>query len=136
MKKIIIIALLSFLSACDQTTTTEEVNLYSARKEALMQPLLDSFTKETGIKVNIISSKADALLTRIESEGINSPADVLLTTDAGRLHRAKSAGIFATVESGLLQSNIPENYRDQENQWFGLSVRARPIMITNDATQT
>lgn len=136
MKKIIIIALLSLLSACDQTTTTEEVNLYSARKEALMQPLLDSFTKETGIKVNIISSKADALLTRIESEGINSPADVLLTTDAGRLHRAKSAGIFATVESGLLQSNIPENYRDQDNQWFGLSIRARPIMITNDATQT
>lgn len=136
MKKIIIIALLSFLSACDQTTMTEEVNLYSARKEALMQPLLESFTKETGIKVNIISSKADALLTRIESEGINSPADVLLTTDAGRLHRAKSAGIFATVDSGLLQTNIPANYRDQDNQWFGLSVRARPIMISNEATQT
>jgi iron(III) transport system substrate-binding protein len=136
MKKIIIIALLSFLSACDQTTVTEEVNLYSARKEALMLPLLESFTKETGIKVNIISSKADALLTRIESEGINSPADVLLTTDAGRLHRAKSAGIFATVDSGLLQTNIPANYRDQDNQWFGLSVRARPIMISNEATQT
>jgi iron(III) transport system substrate-binding protein len=136
MKKIITIALISFLSACNQSATIEEVNLYSARKEALMLPLLDSFTKETGIKVNVISSKADALLARIESEGINSPADILLTTDAGRLHRAKSANIFASIDSDLLQSSIPANYRDQDNQWFGLSVRARPIMISNEAFNT
>ena len=92
MKKIIIIALVSLITACNQGASNE-INLYSARKEALMQPLLDAFTKQTDITVNIISSKADALLTRIESEGINSPADVLLTTDAGRLHRAKAAGI-------------------------------------------
>jgi len=122
------------LSGCEQTSSNE-VNLYSARKEALMAPLLDAFTAETGISVNIISGKADALLTRIESEGINSPADVLLTTDAGRLHRAKSAGIFSALNSPLLNSSIPAQYRDSDNQWVGLSLRARPIMVTAAATQ-
>ena len=135
MNKILIIALISLLSACTQETVNE-VNLYSARQEALMQPLLDAFTKETGIKVNLISSKADALLTRIENEGVNSPADILLTTDAGRLHRAKQAGVFATINSELLNTNIPSKYRDQDNQWFGLSLRARPIMVTNKAPKT
>jgi iron(III) transport system substrate-binding protein len=122
------------LSACQQQSH-EEVNLYSARKEALMKPLLTAFTDKTGIKVNLISSKADALLTRIENEGKNSPADVLLTTDAGRLYRAKSAGIFSEVTSQSLTTTIPSQYRDPENQWFGLSVRARPIMLTKGAIQ-
>ena len=135
MKKIIIIALVSLITACNQGASNE-INLYSARKEALMQPLLDAFTKQTDITVNIISSKADALLTRIESEGINSPADVLLTTDAGRLHRAKAAGIFTPISSEILNNNIPDNYRDQDNHWFGLSLRARPIMLTEAAPQT
>ncbi|MBX2847697.1 MAG: Fe(3+) ABC transporter substrate-binding protein [Acidiferrobacterales bacterium] len=111
----------------------EEVNLYSARQEALIKPLLDAFTANTGIQVNIISSSADALLKRIQSEGINSPADVLLTTDAGRLWRAKQAQIFAPVDSDILQQVIPPQYRDPELHWFGLSVRARPIMIFADA---
>lgn len=132
MKNAFIIALLLLVSAC-QPSSTDEVNLYSARKEALMQPLLEAFTKETGIKVNLISSKADALLTRIQNEGANSPADVLLTTDAGRLHRAKSAGVFAAIKSDLLNDSIPNQYQDQDQQWFGLSVRARPIMITEAA---
>lgn len=138
MKKAItlvsLIATAVVLSACEQKVS-EQVNLYSARKEALMRPLLQAFTIETGISVNIISGKADALLTRIENEGINSPADVLLTTDAGRLHRAKLAGIFSTLNSPLLSSTIPAQYRDKDNQWVGLSLRARPIMLTPAATQ-
>ena len=134
MKKILIITIATILSAC-QPQKSEEINLYSARKESLMKPLLDAFTKETGVSVNLISSKADALLTRIESEGANSPADVLLTTDAGRLHRAKLAGIFTSIESTVLTNAIPSQYRDQQSQWFGLSVRARPIMLTQAATQ-
>lgn len=110
-----------------------EVNLYSARKEALIKPLLESFTAETGIQVNVISSKADALLKRIESEGVNSPADVLLTTDAGRLHRAKTAGVFTTIESTTLTQNVPAQYRDSDGTWFGLSIRLRPIMVTDQA---
>lgn len=134
MKKITLILLALLLSACQQNTA--EVNLYSARKEALIRPLLDAFTADTGVKVNIISSKADALLQRIESEGVNSPADVLLTTDAGRLYRAKSAGIFMPVQSSILNTNIPANYRDSEDTWFGLSVRARPIMVTKGFSTT
>lgn len=114
----------------------EEVNLYSARQEALIKPLLDAFTSQTGVQVNIISSKADALLKRIQSEGINSPADVLLTTDAGRLWRAKQAQIFEPVESELLNAVIPEQYRDPDLHWFGLSIRARPIMLIRDSELT
>jgi len=131
IRRIITFALTALiLSACAQPSN--EVNLYSARKEALIKPLLDAFTEQTGVKVNIISSKADALLKRIESEGINSPADVLLTTDAGRLHRATSAGVFEAIDSAVLNSTIPPQYRDNANQWFGLSVRLRPIMLLGD----
>jgi len=104
-----------------------EVNLYSARKEQLIKPLLDSFTEETGISVNLVTGKADALLKRLETEGRNTPADLLITTDAGRLHRAKEAGVLQPVTSETLDKAIPENLRDPEGYWFGLSQRARPI---------
>jgi len=117
-------------------TAAEEVNLYSARKEALIKPLLDAFSSTTNIHVNLITSKADALLKRIETEGKNSPADVLLTTDAGRLHRAKQAGVFKPLESTVLQINIPSQYRDKDQTWFGLSVRLRPIMVTDKIDRT
>lgn len=105
-----------------------ELNIYSARKEALIQPQLDRFTQQTGIKVNIVTGKADALLKRLKSEGRNSPADILLTTDAGRLHRAKEAGVTQAFQSELLASLIPASYRDPEGHWVGLSVRSRPIL--------
>ena len=132
---LIIISLgITTLSGCSQPST--EVNLYSARKEALIKPLLEAFTAQSGIKVNIISSKADALLKRIESEGINSPADVLLTTDAGRLHRAKTANVLQEINSITLNKLIPAQYRDSENSWFGLSIRLRPIMILDSAIES
>lgn len=106
----------------------EEVNLYSARKEQLIKPLLDRFTKQTGIVVNLITGKADALLKRLESEGKNSPADLLITTDAGRLFRAKAAGVTQAVSSDILMKVVPAAYREPEGYWYGLSLRARPIM--------
>ena len=109
-----------------------EVNLYSARKEELIKPLLDRFTEQTGIKVNLVTGKADALLKRLESEGANSPADLLITTDAGRLYRAKKAGVTQAVESETLLAAVPESYRDPEGHWFGLSLRARPILYVKD----
>ncbi len=105
-----------------------EVNLYSARKEALIKPLLDKFTAKTGIKVNLVTAKADALLKRLESEGRNSPADLLLTVDAGRLHRARQAGVLQAVKSDRLASDVPAAYRDPEGYWYGLSLRARTIL--------
>ncbi|HBR98280.1 MAG TPA: Fe(3+) ABC transporter substrate-binding protein [Gammaproteobacteria bacterium] len=105
-----------------------EVNVYSARKENLIKPLLDDFTKETGIRVNLLTGKADALLKRLEAEGRNSPADVLITVDAGRLHRAKMMGLLSPVNSDVLAAHVPDNLRDKDEQWFGLSLRTRPIM--------
>ncbi|XKG58208.1 Fe(3+) ABC transporter substrate-binding protein [Caenispirillum salinarum] len=109
-----------------------EVNLYSARKEELIRPMLDIFTKETGIEVNVLTAKADQLVERIKAEGENSPADVLLTVDAGNLVRAKEAGILDTVESDDLTDHIPAHLRDEENQWFGLSQRARVVFYAKD----
>ncbi len=109
-----------------------EVNVYSSRQEQLIKPLLDKFTAASGITVNLVTGKDDALIERLKLEGENSPADVLLTADAGRLHRAKDMGLSQTVESETLKSSIPENLRDPENQWFGLTYRARPVFYVKD----
>ncbi|MCW8907437.1 MAG: Fe(3+) ABC transporter substrate-binding protein [Sedimenticola sp.] len=127
MKKIITLGLVLALAAIAPQAISSEVNVYSARKEALIKPLLDRFTDQTGIKVNLVTGKADALLKRLTSEGANSPADLLITTDAGRLHRAKSAGVLQPVSSTTLNNTIPVSYRDPEGYWHGLSVRARVI---------
>ena len=125
---IVLLLITSSLSAA----FAAEVNLYSARKEKLIKPLLVSFTETTGIKVNLLTGKADALLKRMESEGRNTPADLLITVDAGRLHRAKTMGLLQKIESTVLNNAVPEYLRDKDGQWYGLSVRARPIMYSKD----
>ncbi|MCK5902604.1 MAG: Fe(3+) ABC transporter substrate-binding protein [Cocleimonas sp.] len=105
----------------------EELNLYSARKEKLIKPLLDKFTEQTKIKVNLVTGKADALLKRLEIEGRNSPADLFITTDAGRLYRAQKAGVLQAIQSDVLDKAIPAHLREPSGFWFGLSQRARPI---------
>lgn len=109
-----------------------QVNVYSARKEALIKPALDTFSKNTGIQVNLITGKADALLTRLRLEGSASPADVFITVDAGRLHRAKAAGVLQKTNSETLNKLIPTNLRDVDGYWFGLSQRARPIFYAKN----
>ena len=124
-----VIALLILgLSLSSPLAAAEQVNLYSARQETLIKPLLDRFAAQSGIKVNLVSAKDDALIKRLESEGRNSPADLLLTADAGRLHRARELGLLAPVQSEILDQRIPASYRDPEGRWFGLSLRARPIL--------
>jgi len=110
----------------------EQVNLYSVRKEVLIKPILDEFTKQTGIKVNIIAGKADNLFKQLKSEGQHSPADILLTTDVSRLHRAKEANLLQPIKSTILNAAVPESYRDPDNQWYGLSLRARVIIYAKD----
>lgn len=112
-----------------------EVNLYSARKEALIKPILDTFSQQTGIKVNLITGKADALLQRIKSEGKNTHADVFITTDAGRLYRAKKANVLQIIQSDVLNKAIPENLRDPQGYWYGISMRARPIFYVKGAVE-
>ena len=133
MKIINITLLISILliQGCAEQANPE-VNVYSSRKEALIKPILDQFTEATGIHVNLVTGKADALIERLNSEGAASPADVLITVDAGRLHRAKEQGLTQAMTSEVVTEAIPESYRDPENHWFGLSLRARPIMYAKD----
>ncbi|MDX8411392.1 MAG: Fe(3+) ABC transporter substrate-binding protein [Mariprofundaceae bacterium] len=133
-KQIINWLILVALSAVSFPAMAEEdvVNVYSSRKEALIKPLLDEFSHATGITVNLITGKADALIQRLKSEGRNSPADLLLTSDVGRLHRAVLAGVLQPVASAMLDAAIPASYRDPEGFWYGLTIRARPIMYARD----
>lgn len=110
-----------------------EVNLYSSRHYDTDLALYDDFTEATGIKVNLIEADADALIERIKSEGEYSPADILITVDAGRLWRAEEADIFAPVESDVLESRLPANVRHPDGLWFGLSKRARVIIYNKEA---
>ena len=117
------------------TTTAQSpgsVNVYSARQEALIRPQLDAFTEATGISVNLITASADALLERMRVEGRNSPADVFLTTDVGRLIRATDADVLRPVTSDILAAAIPEQYRDPDGYWYGLGVRARVFFYAPD----
>ena len=127
---ILLIIILSFfyIGKC----WSEEVNLYSARKEHLIKPLMDLFEKETGIKVNLVTAKSSQLHQRVLREGKNSPADVLLTTDAGNLWKASNENFFQPIYSDLLNKKIKPKYRDENNLWFGLSLRARIIVYSLD----
>lgn len=114
----------------------EVLNLYSSRHYQTDEALYENFTKETGVKINRIEGKGDALIERIKSEGANSPADVLLTVDAGRLWRAEQAGLFQPVESKLLDEVVPANLRHPEGLWYGFSSRARVIYYAKDRVQS
>lgn len=109
------------------------VNLYSSRHYDTDLALYDDFTAATGIEVNLIEADADALIERIQSEGEFSPADVLLTVDAGRLWRAEQAGLFAPVLSQTLEARIPQYLRHPDGLWYGFSKRAR-VIIYNKAS--
>ena len=108
------------------------VNVYSHRHYDSDQALFRRFTEETGIQVNVVTASADELITRLENEGAASPADVLITVDAGRLQRAKERGLLQSVESEVLEANVPDHLQDRDNQWFGLTQRARIIVYHRD----
>ncbi len=108
-----------------------EVNIYSYRQPFLIKPLLDDFTKKTGIKTNVIFAKK-GLIERMAAEGKLSPADVLLTVDIGRLAGAVEAGVSQPLKSEILNANIPANYRSEKNDWFGLTTRSRVIFASKE----
>lgn len=120
--------LVSSLLAASNIAQAAEVNVYSARKDELIKPLLDKFKRETGVQVNLVTGKADALISRMQSEGQYSPVDVLLTTDVGRLERAKELSLVQAVDSDKLNSAVANNFRDSEGHWVALTKRARTIM--------
>jgi iron(III) transport system substrate-binding protein len=108
------------------------VNIYSSRHYQTDEALYSGFTKATGIKINRIEAGEDALIERVRNEGVRSPADVLITVDAGRLWRAEQLGLLQPVKSKLLESRIPENLREPGGHWFGFSQRARVIAYNKD----
>ena len=125
-----IFVLYFFVSA--SAAWSNEVVVYSARKEHLIRPLFDAYTQKTGVKIKYITGEAPVLMQRIKAEGKNTPADLLITVDAGNLWHAADKGILQPVQSDILDKNIPSHLRDPENRWFGLSVRARTIVYSTE----
>ncbi|MGH8482409.1 MAG: extracellular solute-binding protein [Nevskiaceae bacterium] len=115
------------LTACGPRPTDELV-LYSARNEQLLKPILDRYAQETGGQARFLTDKEAPLLERLAAEGASSPADVLITVDAGNLWQAAERGLLQPVDSPALNANIPAHLRDPQGRWFGLSVRARTVV--------
>jgi len=110
------------------TNESKEITIYTHRHYDSDKTIFANFEKETGIKVNVVKANADELLQKLEAEGKQSPADVLLTIDAGRLVRAKQKNLLQAAESEIINKSVPENLRDGENFWFSLTKRARIIV--------
>ena len=121
----------SALTAMATSASAAEVSLYSSRQPFLMDPLLDAFTKETGIKVNMVYLKK-GMQERLKAEGANSPADLVLTSDIGNLHNLLKAGLLQPSTSSTLEKNIPPQYRHPDGLWYGLTTRARIIYAHKD----
>ncbi|XKF15253.1 Fe(3+) ABC transporter substrate-binding protein [Halomonas sp. BLK-85] len=119
-------------SAFASQALADEVNIYSARHYDSDEALYQAFTDETGIEVNVIEGGSSQLIERIKSEGVASPADVMLTVDAGNLWRAEQEGIFQSVDSDVLNDRLPDNMRHPDGMWFGFSERARVIYYSRD----
>jgi iron(III) transport system substrate-binding protein len=114
-------------TAAVATDSNQVITIYSSRNEQLIKPLLDKYTEETGVKIELVTDKTGPLMARLQAEGKNTPADVLLTVDAGNLWQAAEQGLLQPVSSAILESNIPAKYRDPKGQWTGLSLRARTV---------
>ena len=125
------IAIAATVTAGAALAQSSEVNVYTYRESKLIQPLFDAFTKDTGLKVNVISASS-GLEQRIGTEGVHSPADVLLTVDIGRLEDAVKAGISQPIVSPVLDKVVAPQYRDPEGHWYAISMRARVIYASKE----
>lgn len=121
---------LAALAACSRPP--EQLVVYSARNEQLIKPMFDRYTAETGMPVRFVTDDAGPLIERLAAEGANSPADILMTVDAGELWHAADRGLLQSIESPTIDANIPASLRDPEDRWVGLSVRARTIVYSTE----
>ncbi len=129
IKKLLMLSIASFLYA------SSEVNVYSHRHYEADKQLFQEFEQQTGIKVNVVNAKANELIKRLEKEGNKSPADLLITSDVGRLYLAKEKGLLKKVESKFLAEVIPAHLKDSEDYWFGLTKRARVIVYNKETVK-
>lgn len=139
MKKIIkftaiaVIAVIVFVGCTTGANESQgEVNLYTNRHYDTDEELYETFEEETGITVNVVKGDSDELIERLAREGEDTQADLLITADAGRLHRAKTRDLLKPIENATVLENIPENLRDSDNHWVGLTVRGRVIVYSKD----
>lgn len=137
-ESLLLLSALALLAGCTGGEKSEQgedlgvVNVYSHRHYETDQELFRRFTELTGIRVNVQTASADELITRLETEGASTQADLLVTVDAGRLHRAKERNLLRSVTSETLRANVPEHLRDPEGYWYGLTQRARVIVYAKD----
>ena len=130
LKKVLAKTLLGVCILGSAALASNEVNVYSHRHYDTDKQLFKMFEDKTGIKVNVVKAEATALINRMVNEDKNSPADVLITVDAGNLFQAKSKGVLQAISSDILNKSIPANLRDVDNQWYGLTKRARVALLT------
>lgn len=131
IRRIICGTVLGAAAVTASAASAQEVNVYSLRQPFLVEPLFESFTKETGVKVNVIFAEK-GLVERIKQEGANSPADILMTVDISRIKEAVDAGVADAVNSDVLEANIPAHLRDENDQWFALTQRGRALYASKD----
>lgn len=124
-----IVAVALLLSSCFQKGDKQMVNIYSHRHYDIDREIYREFEKETGIQVNVLEDDADKLMVRLQNEGENSPCDILMTADAGRLLKAEQYGLLQSIKNQTLENNIPAHLRDVDGHWFGLTMRARVIVF-------
>lgn len=124
------VGLVAAMTCLPAAAQSKPVTVYSARNEQLLKPLLDQFTRQTGTPVQLLTASEAALLARLNAEGASTPADVLITVDAGNLWQAAQQNLLQPLQSAALEKAIPAHLRDPGNQWFGLSVRARTIVYS------
>jgi iron(III) transport system substrate-binding protein len=119
-----------------QVAAADSLVVYSARNEPLIKPIFDRYTAETGVRIEFLTDKEAPLLARLKAEGERTPADILMTVDAGNLWQAAEEGVLAALDSEILRRNIPEHLRDTQGRWFGFSLRARTIIFNPDKVAT
>lgn len=123
-----LLSVIGLFSLSAELFAADELVIYSARKEHLIKPVLDRYTEETGVQIKLLTDKAASLLVRLKAEGANTPADLLITVDAGNLWQAVEQGVLLQLNSEVLKKNVPRHLRDPKGYWFGLSIRARTIV--------
>ncbi|WXL25441.1 extracellular solute-binding protein [Ectopseudomonas mendocina] len=130
-----LLAALTLSTLAGTVQASEEVVIYSSRIDDLIKPVFDEYTKQTGVKVKFITDKEAPLIARLKAEGENTPADILITVDAGNLWQAEQEGILRPIKSEVIEANIPPQYRSSTNSWTGLSLRARTIFYSTERVQ-
>ena len=127
-----LLAVLSLSTLAGAVQAADEVVVYSSRIDQLIKPVFDAYTEKTGVKVKFITDKEAPLIARLKAEGANTPADLLITVDAGNLWQAEKEGVLQPVDSDVIKANIPPQYRSSTGSWTGLSLRARTIFYSTE----